>query len=281
MIETNATWILAHINISTMGSLSRKIGELEDIRWADAPRALETIARKRDVVLGVKVRLTMHGLVGRNVGLRPLYLAREVADTAGVSDLAVHPQGAWASSLDQVIGVLHAGDILTHTNHGHEHGILDQEGRVRASVRAARDRGVAFDVGHGEGSFDWNVCERALQQGFAPTTISSDLHKYNIGGPVHDLVTTMSKFLLLGVPLTDVIRLVTADPAHLIGRASHLGTLEVGAAGDAVVLDVQDGRFGLADSAGVVRYGGQRLVPTSVVKAGFVVHRTSRLSVAT
>jgi len=91
---------------------------------------------------------------------------------------------------------------------------------------------------------------------------------------VHDLVTTMSKFLLLGVPLTDVIRMVTADPARLIGHAGHLGTLDVGAAGDAVVLDVQDGRFGLADSAGVVRYGERRLVPTSVVKAG-VVHRSS------
>ena len=270
VIEASTTRILAHVNISTMGMLSRKIGELEDIRWADVPRALEAIERHRDVVLGVKVRLTKNELVSRDAGLRPLYLARQAADIAGVA-LMVHPQRAWATSLDQILDVLGDGDILTHTYHGLEHGILDDDGRVRASVRAARDRGVAFDVGHGEGSFDWNVCERALQQDFPPTTISSDLHKYNLGGPVHDLVTTMSKFLLLGLSLENVIRMVTADPASLIGRSDHLGTLKLGAAGDAVVLDVRDGRFGFADSGGIVRYGTQRLVPTRVVKAG-VVH---------
>jgi dihydroorotase len=273
VIEASATRILAHVNISTMGMLSRNIGELEDIRWADVPKALETIDRHRDVVLGVKVRLTKHQLVGRDAGLRPLHLAREAADAAGVA-LMVHPQEAWASSLDEVLGVLRAGDILTHTYHGLEHGILDDHGRVRASARTAYDRGVAFDVGHGEGSFDWDVCERALRQDFAPATISSDLHKYNVGGPVHDLVTTVSKFLLLGVPLEDAIRMVTADPARLIGRADDLGTLKIGAAGDAVILDVQDGRFAFADSGGAVRHGSRRLIPVGVVKAG-VVHPTS------
>jgi dihydroorotase len=197
-----------------------------DIRWADVPRALEAIERHRDVVLGVKVRLTKNELVSRDAGLRPLYLACQAADIAGVA-LMVHPKRAWATSLDQILDVLGDGDILTHTYHGLEHGILDDDGHVRTSVRAARHRGVAFDVGHGEGSFDWNVCERALQQDFPPTTISSDLHKYNLGGPVHDLVTTMSKFLLLGLWLENVIRMVTADPASLIGRSDHLGTLSL------------------------------------------------------
>jgi dihydroorotase len=273
VIGASATRILAHVNISTMGMISRNIGELADIRWADVRRAVETIERHRDVVLGVKVRLTRDELVGRDAGLRPLHLAREAADAAGVA-LMVHPQRAWAPSLDEVLGVLRAGDILTHTHHGLEHGILDDRGRLRTSVRAARDRGVAFDVGHGEGSFDWDVCERALEQDLPPTTISSDLHKYNVGGPVYDLVSTVSKFLLLGVPLEDAIRMVTADPARLIGRSGDLGTLRVGAAGDAVILDVQDGRFAFADSGGVVRQGSRRLIPTGVIKAG-VVHPTS------
>jgi dihydroorotase len=269
VIEASSTRILAHLNISTMGMISRRIGELDDIRWASVPRAIETIQRHRDVILGVKVRLTKDELVGRQAGLRPLFLAREAADAAGAM-LMVHPQRSWASSLDQVLHLLRTGDILTHTYHGLEHGILDEDGRVRASVRAARDRGVAFDVGHGEGSFDWDVCERALRQDFAPTTISSDLHKYNVDGPVHDLVTTVSKFLLLGVPLEDAVRMVTADPASLIGRSAQLGTLSIGAAADAVVLDLQAGRFEFKDSNGAVRYGEQRLVPTAVVKDGIV-----------
>src|SRR4051794_16714593 len=84
VIEASATRILAHVNISTMGMLSKDIGELDDIKWASVPKALETIERNRDVVLGVKVRLTREQLVGANAGLKPLYMAREAADAAGL-----------------------------------------------------------------------------------------------------------------------------------------------------------------------------------------------------
>lgn len=266
VIEASRTRILAHINISTMGMLSRRIGELDDIAWAHVPETLQTIKRNRDVVLGVKVRLTRE-LVGRGGGLTPLTLAREAADAAGVP-LMVHPQRSWADSLDEVLAVLREGDILTHTYHGLEQGILDEHGRVRRSVIAARDRGVSFDVGHGEGSFDWGVCESALAQDLPPTTISSDLHRYNVDGPVHDLLTTLSKFVLLGVDLMDAVRMVTEVPARQIGRAGELGTLRVGAIADAVVLDLRDGRFELVDSAGAVRVSEQQLVPSVVVKDG-------------
>ena len=270
VIETSATRILAHMNISSMGMISRDIGELDDIKWASVPRALAAIEKHRDVVLGVKVRLTRDSLVGKEAGLKPLFLAREAADAAGLP-IMVHPQNSWADSIDQVVDVMREGDVLTHMYHSDPHGILDENGRIRKSIQRAQDRGVIFDVGHGEGSFDWSVCESALAQGFGPTTISSDLHHYNVNGPVFDLLTTVAKFLHLGMPLDEAIARVTTVPAGVIGLAGKAGTLKVGAFGDAVVLNPVEGAFDLIDSRRVVRTGSMQLIPDVVVKGGVVV----------
>jgi dihydroorotase len=267
VVEASATRILAHLNISSMGMLSQEVGELDDIKWASVPKALETIERNRDLILGVKVRLTRHQLVGEAAGIKPLYLAREAADAAGLP-IMVHPQQAWCDSLDDILAVMRDGDVLTHTYHGLSHGILDENGRIRPAVRAARDRGVIFDVGHGQGSFVWDVCERALAQDFPPTTISSDLHKYNLHGPVFDLVTTVAKFLHLGLPLDDALAKATSTPARVVGLPGKIGTLTPGAHGDAVVLDLQEGDFTFVDSIGDTRTGHLRLEPQAVIKAG-------------
>jgi dihydroorotase len=267
IIEASATRIFAQLNISSMGMLASRIGELDDLKWASVPRALETIEKNRDVILGVKVRLTRDSIVGEAAGIRPLYLAREAADAARLP-IMVHPQAAWCDSLDDILAVMRAGDILTHSFHGMSHGILDENGKIRPAVRAARERGVIFDVGHGQGSFNWQVVEAALAQGFPPTTISSDLHFYNVHGPVFDLATTVAKFVHLGLSLDDGLAGVTAVPARVIGMADRLGTLAVGAWGDAVVMDLEEGSFDFVDSHGQVRVGHQRLVPRVVIKGG-------------
>lgn len=275
VIEASETRIFAHMNISSMGMLCEEIGELDDIKWASIPKALAAIEKHRDVVLGVKVRLTRDLNCSEASGIKPLYLAREAADAAGLP-IMVHPQDSWAESIDQVLEVMRAGDMMTHMYHGMRHGIFDEDGRLRTSVLAARDRGVLFDVGHGAGSFQWGVAERALAQGFTPTTISSDLHSHNIDGPVFDLVTVMSKFLHLGMSLEEMLRRVTETPAQVVGHAGELGTLKVGAAGDAVVVAIEEGRFPLVDSHGETRVAPQRLIPRAVVKGGRRVTREGR-----
>ena len=110
-----------------------------------------------------------------------------------------------------------------------------------------------------------------MDQGFLPDTISSDLHSHNVEGPVFDLITTVSKFLLLGMPLQDALERVTVEPAKTVGMPGRIGTLSVGAEGDAVVIDQREGRFDLIDSHGVVRQTDMKLVPTVVVKGGQVV----------
>ena len=267
VIDVSATRLFAQLNISSQGMLTAEIGELDDLRYASVPKAIAMIERHRDVILGVKVRLTRNSIVSRESGIRPLYLAREAADAVRLP-IMVHPQDAWCDSLDDILAVMRGGDILTHCFHGDSHGILDGDGKVRRSVREAIERGVIFDVGHGRGSFSWEVAERALEQGIGPTTISSDLHVYNVAGPVYDLATTVSKFLHLGLSLEGALHKVTATPARVLGMSDQIGTLRVGAWGDAVVFDLQQGQFELHDARGETRVGRQRLVPTAVVRGG-------------
>jgi dihydroorotase len=275
VIEASATRLFAQLNISSQGMLTREIGELDDLRYANVARAVEMVERNRDVILGVKVRLTKRTIVGEAAGIRPLHLAREAADTAGVP-IMVHPQDAWCDSIDDILAVMRAGDILTHCFHSAPCGILDGGGQVRRSVYAAIERGVIFDVGHGAGSFNWEVAESALRQGVVPQTISSDLHVYNVNGPVFDLATTASKFLRLGLSLDDVIRHVTATPAEAIRMGEQIGTLRTGAWGDAVIFDLQHGEFPLLDADGGVRMATERLVPTAVVRAGKIYRSGQR-----
>ena len=274
VIDVSATRLFAQLNISSQGMLTKEIGELDDLRHASVPKAIAMIERHRDVILGVKVRLTRNSIVSRESGIRPLYLAREAADAVRLP-IMVHPQDAWCDSLDDILAVMRGGDILTHCFHGDSHGILDGDGKVRRSVREAIERGVIFDVGHGRGSFSWEVAERALEQGIGPTTISSDLHVYNVDGPVYDLATTVSKFLHLGLSLEGALHKVTATPARVLGMSDQIGTLRVGAWGDAVVFDLQQGQFELHDARGETRVGRQRLVPAAVVHGGKLYRETA------
>ena len=269
VIEASATRILAQLNISSQGMLSRAVGELDEIKWASVPRALEVIEANRDLILGVKVRLTRNSIVGESAGLLPLHHAREAADAAGLP-IMVHPQGAWCSSLDEILAVMREGDILTHSFHGSTHGILDDDGKVRRTVQEARKRGVIFDIGHGAGSFSWRTAELALAQGFPPNTISSDLHKGSVNGPVYDLATTVSKFLHLGLSLEEAITRVTVVPAQVVGLADRIGTLAVGAWGDAAVFELEQGSFPMVDCQRETRMVGQRLIPRVVIKDGAV-----------
>lgn len=275
VIEVSATRLFAQLNISSQGMLTREIGELENLQYANVPKAVDMVEKHRDVILGIKVRLSKQRIVSEAVGIRPLHLAREAADTVGLP-IMVHPQEAWCDSIDEILGVMRERDILTHCFHGKEVGILDGNGNVRKSVREAMERGVIFDVGHGLGSFRWDIAERAILQNFQPQTISSDLHFHNVNGPVYDLATTVSKFLHLGLSIEDALYKVTATPALALRMSNQIGTLKVGTWGDAVVFKLEEGNFELFDAHGQMRIGRQRLVPTMVVRAGKVYREKSK-----
>ena len=269
VIDVSETRILAQINISSQGMLTQEIGEFEIPEYADVDKACAMIEKHRDIILGVKVRLTKHSIVSERSGMIPLHHAREAADAAGLP-IMVHPQDAWCDSIDDILAVMGERDIVTHCFHGSRCGILDDDRKVRKSVHEAMERGVIFDVGHGAGSFSWDTVETAMNQGVAPQTISSDLHIYNVNGPVYDLANVVTKFLHLGMTLDDAIAKVTSVPAEVILMSDKIGTLTPGAWGDAIISELREGEFQLMDSRGEARTSRQNFVPVTVVKGGRV-----------
>ena len=153
-------------------------------------------------------------------------------------------------TLDEVLIRMRKGDILTHCFRPFPNCPTTAEGGVRASVLDARERGVIFDIGHGMGSFAFKTARTMLANGFLPDCISSDVHALCIDGPAFDLLTTMSKFLCLGLPLVEVVRAATINPASAL-RRPDLGTFQKGSAGDASVLVAgRAGAFDYVDSTG-------------------------------
>ena len=144
---------------------------------------------------------------------------------------------------------LRPGDVLTHCYRPFPNSLLRSDGAVREEAQLARERGVTFDIGHGAGSFGFHACRGLLAAGFRPDVISSDVHVLNIDGPAFDLLTTLSKFLVLGVDLNALVEAVTAAPARAIRRPS-LGTLAVGTEGDATIVDIEQGEFEFHDTRG-------------------------------
>jgi dihydroorotase len=264
VIEVAGTRILPFLNIGATGMVSPDVGELEEIRHIDGPAALRTIEAHRDLIRGIKVRLS-RDLVGGNARVA-LATARATAEAAGLP-IMVHP-GDTPIPLAEILDELRAGDVLTHCYHGRAEGILDGRGQVGGAVRRAAARGVLFDVGHGKGSFSFQVARQALAQGFRPGTISSDLHVYNVAGPVHDLATTMAKFLHLGLSVDEVVEMTTVAPARVVREDRTLGTLRPGAAADVTLLRLEEGPVTFEDTVGERVAGRRRLVPAGTVRDG-------------
>ncbi|MBI3454337.1 MAG: amidohydrolase/deacetylase family metallohydrolase [Candidatus Rokubacteria bacterium] len=267
VIEVAQTRILPFLNLSATGMLSPAVGELELIPFIDKAAALRTIEAHRDLIQGIKVRLS-RDIVGQNARVA-LKTALEASEAARLP-IMVHV-GDTPIPLAEILDELRPGDVLSHCFHGRAEGILDPKGAVLAEARRAAGRGVNFDVGHGKGSFAFAVAREALAQGLRPGTISSDLHAYNLDGPVFDLATTMSKFLHLGLALDEVVGMTTAAPARLLRGAAALGTLKPGAAADVTLLDLREGRFTLEDTVGEKISAPRRLIPIGVIRNGVQV----------
>ncbi len=244
VIDRAKTRIFALLNISAMGMVLGYAG-LEDARWANVEEAVRVGHEHRDVVVGVKARIPPLPAEDYREVLKRGIDAAERMD--GIFMLHL---GGTSIPVAERLDTLRPGDVLTHSFRYSPggNGILDSEGNVLEQAWVAKERGVIFDIGHGKGSFSFETAERAMAQGFFPDTISSDLHIGNVDGPVYDLLTTLSKFLYLGMSLGEVIRLGTEAPAKVIGKFEELGTLRPGAAGDVTISRIEEGRFHLSDA---------------------------------
>jgi dihydroorotase len=267
VIDPSQIRILVYLHVSFAGifAFSERVmvGESHDIRLMAARDAVEVAEANRDVIIGIKVRIGR--IASGPAGIAPLDVALQVADETGLP-LMVHIDEP-PPSYEAVVDRLRPGDVLTHCFRPFPNSPVTRDGAIKPEVLAARERGVLFDIGHGKGSFGWKTARTMLGQGFTPDTISSDVHALCINGPAYDQVTTLSKFLALGMPLDEVIAASTVNAARALNRP-ELGTFKPGSVGDASILSLKDGAFALEDVRGEIVTADRRIFAEGVVVNG-------------
>jgi dihydroorotase len=251
------------INVSRLGNQPE--GELLKFETADAEAGRAAVRKHRNIIVGVKARLS-RPLAGDH-DLDGVRRAHEITKTFGIP-LMIHI-GDTRSPLPDILALLRSGDIVTHVYAPPPNGIMDANGRVLPQVREARRRGILFDIGNGRnGHITWEVADRAFQQDFLPDTISSDLNGAGLTDQVFDFPNVLSKFLMLGMPLAQVIARGTFNSAKAIPALKDLGTLRTGAVADIAVLELAQGDFEFVDNIGGKRTGHQKLIARAAFVAG-------------
>lgn len=265
--------VLAFLNIVADGMNG---GLEQSIDQMDVKRCAETIAKHRDILVGVKTAhyWTYQPWDAEHTPWAAVDRAEECGQMAGVPvmfDFWPRPERPYS---ELILKKMRPGDIHTHV-FAQQFPILLPDGKLNPILTEARARGVIFDVGHGEASFWFRNAVPAVEQGFLPDSISTDLHHGNF--TVLNMTEVLSKFLAMGVPLAELIRRSTVNPAREIHRP-ELGTLSVGREADIAVLEELQGPFSYID-CGYARMDGQaKLVARMTIRGGRILYDPSGLS---
>jgi dihydroorotase len=251
------------INIGRAGILPE--GDTMDLSRADVAAAREAIGRDREMIVGVKARLS-RDVAGAN-DFEVLKRAQEVASSFHLP-VMIH-MGQTVSPLPKLLALLKPGDVVTHMFAPPPNSIIDDSGHILPEVLAARRRGVWFDLGNGRtGHLRWDIAEKVLHAGFLPDTFSTDWTPEGRTAQVINFPNVMSKFLMLGMSLDQVVACATVHASRVFPVFNNRGTLKVGAPADVAVLELREGSFEFVDNFGNNRTGRQRLFPSATVLAG-------------
>ena len=251
------------INIGRAGILPD--GDTMDLSRADVAAARDAIGRNREMIAGVKARLS-RDVAGMN-DFEVLKRAQEAASAFNLP-VMIH-MGQTISPLPKLMALLKPGDIVTHMFAPPPNSIIDDGGHILPEVMAARRRGVRFDLGNGRtGHLRWDIADRVMKAGFLPDTFSTDWTPEGRTSQIIDFPNVMSKFLMLGMPVDQVIACATVNASRLFPVFHDRGTLKPGAPADVAVLELREGNFDFIDNFGNQRSGHQRLFPGVTVLAG-------------
>ena len=276
VIERAKIRVLAFLNIvanGMNGGLEQSVDQMDPQLCAD------TVKKYSDVIVGVK---TAHYWTAKPWDPEHTpWAAVDAAEACGrKANVPVMfdfwPRPPERSYDELILRKMRPGDIHTHV-FAQQFPIILSDGKLNPIMTGARERGVIFDVGHGAGSFWFRNAVPAVEQGFAPDSISTDLHEESMIGSALSMANVMSKFLAMGVPVEDVIRRSTVNPAREIHRP-ELGTLSVGSPADVGIFQLLQGRFGYTDNGNARLIGNAKLVPLMTVRAGRILFDPTGLS---
>lgn len=266
VIKRTRSRIFAFLNISVIGQTTDGIEGMnfhdnDNDELLHVESARQTIEENRDHIVGIKVRVYT-GLKS----LKSMERARELADLVDLP-IMVHTAPA-PPTFEDMVQFLKAGDIITHPYHGGTTTILNEDGRVRDSYWAARERGIEVDFGPARFHCELPIMKTCFEQGFMPDYISTDLVSSNRHSITIDLPTSMSKILACGMPLEEVLARSTVDTARKLKAEGEIGLLREGAVADLAVLNVEQGQFEFTDGPGNVLQADHRITAEQTYLAG-------------
>ena len=260
----------ALLNISPIGMLNDMQHENLDPKYFDEKRMRELFETYPDDLVGIKLRMSLD--VNPEMKEETLYKTIEIAETLG-KRLIVHVTNP-AMDIEKMALALRAGDVFCHMFQGKNQSIIDENGKIRNGIIQAREKGVLFDACNGRSNFDTDVAKKAMQQGFIPDIISTDMTTSTLYiQPVISLPFVMSKYLALGMSLPDVIRKSSLFPAKLLGLDRQIGRIEEGFIGDIAIFKLKKKKVEFVDYLGKKMVGSEVLVPQATIKDGIIVYR--------
>jgi dihydroorotase len=271
-IDNSRTRVFAYLNIvgpgMKGGAVEQNLGDMD-------PKLTAIVAKQyADVIVGIKLAHYS------GPEWDPLLRTVEAGELAGMPVMVDFGGHKPHLSLERLlIDEFRPGDIFTHcfANVGGRTAIVDENGKVRPYVWEAQKKGIVFDLGHGGGSFVFDQAIPAMEQGFMPNAISTDLHTGSMNGGMKDMLNVMSKVLNLGMPLDEVIATSTWYPAKYINH-EELGHLSEGAVADIAIFSLKEGNFGFADVRGKKIQGTQKLECELTILEGKVVYDLNGIS---
>jgi dihydroorotase len=274
IIRPSKSNIFAFLNISAVGQGTDGIKGLhfyenDDERLLHISSAQEVIEKNRDIIVGIKVR-AYTGLTS----LKPMEKARQLADTVKLP-IMVHIAPP-PPEFDQILPYLKQGDIITHPYHGGPKTILDDRDQVRPEFWEAKKRGIEFDVGLDRFHGNLAVASSAMDQGFLPNYISTDLAMPNLHNIVYDLPTTVSKFVALGLTHAEALTRCTYAPAVKMGKEREMGCLRQGVPADIGIFRVVNDDYVLEDYFDNKIKAKNRLVPWMTMRRGEILEPNPR-----
>ena len=239
-----------------MHTILRYLAPISITLGLDENTFIKTYTKYKNELLGIKIRLSPYVCPHDPQGA--LEKVVHISKQLGIR-MEVHPNDA-AIEDGILFNMLRKNDIYTHTYHPSRVGILDENGNIKRCVLDARKRGVIFDTAHGVSSLSVTILKQALEQGFEPDMISTDLHNGNINGPVFDLPTTISKFINLGMPLQRALYKVTIAPTEIFNLKKQTEIM-IDKEADIAAFTLQKGKFDFSDGDGHKFTGNQFLSP--------------------
>jgi len=270
IIKKSNVNILAFLNISLLGQCLEAqisgvpvIHEYDDFRLVHIDQTVKCIDANRDFLVGVKVR-AYHGLTN----LTPIYSAIEAAEQSDVP-LMIHTATP-PPSTRQYMHLLRPGDIVTHLYHPEPRSIVDRKGRIRPEYLKARERGVLMETGFARWHTDFEVMKRAVQEGFWPDIISTDVTATNVEDLVYDVLYTASKFLAVGMPLEEVLAAMTIAPAQAM-RRQQLAEAEEGSIADLTIIERMKEDITFHDYYGHSMRGKEKIVCKWLIRKGKMI----------